>query len=56
MIKLCEEQYNVKRNTSVRIFRSFHKNDRSDISANVGHMDRCFQYEVMLKCCHMLTF
>ena len=23
----------------IRVFRSFHKNDRSDISANVAHMD-----------------
>ena len=36
---------------SNRIFRSFHKNDRSDISANVVHMDQCFNMKL---CCNVV--
>ena len=31
---------------SNRVFRSFHKNDRCDISANVVHMDQCFNIKL----------
>ena len=36
---------------SNRVFRSFHKNDRSDISANVIHMDKCFNMKL---CCNVV--
>ena len=36
---------------SNRVFRSFHKNDRSDISANAVHMDQCFNMKL---CCNVV--
>ena len=39
---------------SNRVFRSFHKNDRSDIYANVVHMDQCFNIKLCYNSVHML--